>query len=216
MGLLLILLIIIILNAISIALMYNFLGDLDKKEKLIFIAGGVAIMYVLTILAYWISTGEIEENYTSNTVRDLIVFLFVPINGLIILPILSKSYYSYRKKHLKFDILLKRAGVLGIGVLIAIILECIFFNDLHYTIYDLVNETSTNRTYESTEINDVNTNINTINDEIDDENTISNETVNNVTNEISNNIEEENKDTDNSISENNVNEQESENNDLEE
>ena len=87
MGLLLILLIIIILNAISIALMYNFLGDLDKKEKLIFIAGGVAIMYVLTILAYWISTGEIEENYTSNTVRDLIVFLFVPINGLIILPI---------------------------------------------------------------------------------------------------------------------------------
>lgn len=213
MGLLLILLIIIILNAISIALMYNFLGDLDKKEKLIFIAGGVAIMYVLTILAYWISTGEIEENYTSNTVRDLIVFLFVPINGLIILPILSKSYYSYRKKHLKFDILLKRAGVLGIGVLIAIILECIFFNDLHYTIYDLVNVTSTNQTYESTELNDVNDN-NNIND-IDVQNTISNETVNEVTNEISNNIEE-NENIVNTISENNVDEQELENNDLEE
>lgn len=213
MGLLLILLIIIILNAISIALMYNFLGDLDKKEKLIFIAGGVAIMYVLTILAYWISTGEIEENYTSNTVRDLIVFLFVPINGLIILPILSKSYYSYRKKHLKFDILLKRAGVLGIGVLIPIILECIFFNDLHYTIYDLVNGTSTNQTYESTELNDVNDN-NNIND-IDVQNTISNETVNEVTNEISNNIEE-NENIVNTISENNVDEQELENNDLEE
>ena len=50
---------ILILNIVSIVLMYYSLKDTPKKEKLVFIAGGTALMYVLTSVVYWISTRDI-------------------------------------------------------------------------------------------------------------------------------------------------------------
>ena len=62
---LVILLFIIILNIVSIVLMYYCLADLTKKEKLIYIAAGTALMYILTTIVYWISTRGIEMTEVS-------------------------------------------------------------------------------------------------------------------------------------------------------
>ena len=97
---LVILLFIIILNVVSIVLMYYCLADLTKKEKLIYIAGGTAFMYVLTTIVYWISTRGITMTEVSEMGKNLITFLFVPINGIIILPMFAKSYYSYKMRGL--------------------------------------------------------------------------------------------------------------------
>ena len=40
--------------------MYRCLVNSDRKEKLIFIAAGTALMYILTSIVYWISTRGIE------------------------------------------------------------------------------------------------------------------------------------------------------------
>ena len=70
-----IILFIIILNAVSILLMYRSLNNLTSKEKLIYIAAGTVIMYLLTSLVYWISTRNIEITEVSSTGKDLIIFL---------------------------------------------------------------------------------------------------------------------------------------------
>ena len=43
-------------------------------------------------------TDEIYDN-----LKNLITFLFVPINGIVVLPILAKSYAKYKIGNLKID-----------------------------------------------------------------------------------------------------------------
>ena len=47
---LIILLFVLILNIVAIALTYHSLSDLDKKERAIFVAVGIAIMYICNLL----------------------------------------------------------------------------------------------------------------------------------------------------------------------
>ena len=89
---LIIILFILILNIVSILLMYRSLTDRTPKEKLIFIAIGIAIMYMLTSVVYWISTRNVEITEVSDVGKDLIIFLFVPINGIIVLPLFARSF----------------------------------------------------------------------------------------------------------------------------
>ena len=140
---LVILLFIIILNVVSIVLMYYCLADLTKKEKLIYIAGGTAFMYVLTTIVYWISTRGITMTEVSEMGKNLITFLFVPINGIIILPMFAKSYYSYKMRGLDGNILKKRAMVLGVILLIILIIECIYFKNIQEQVVNLINEQRT-------------------------------------------------------------------------
>ena len=137
---LVILLFIVILNIVSIALMYYCLADLTKKEKLIYIAGGTSLMYVLTTIVYWISTNGIEINQVSEMGKNLITFLFVPINGIIILPLFAKSYYNYKTGGLDGSILKKRAIVLGVILLIIFTLECVYFKNIQKQVVDLINK----------------------------------------------------------------------------
>ena len=71
---LVIILFILVLNVVSILLMYRCLVNSDRKEKLIFIAAGTALMYILTSIVYWISTRGIEMTEVSQTGKDLIIF----------------------------------------------------------------------------------------------------------------------------------------------
>lgn len=135
---LVILLFIIILNIVSIVLMYHSLADSEKKEKLIFIAAGTALMYILTSLVYWISTRNIEITEVSETGKDLITFLFVPINGILVLPAFAKSFYKFRYGSLSKDILRKRAVVLVIFLLIILIIECVYFKNIQEQVVNLM------------------------------------------------------------------------------
>ncbi len=137
---LVILLFIIILNIVSIVLMYYCLADLTKKEKLIYIAAGTALMYILTTIVYWISTRGIEITEVSEMGKNLITFLFVPINGIIILPLFAKSYYNYKMGGLDGSVLKKRAMVLGVILLIILIIECIYFKNIQEQVVNLINE----------------------------------------------------------------------------
>ncbi len=121
---------IVILNILCVFLMYKFLEDIEKKEKIIFIASGIAIMYVLTLLAHFISTMGLDEIYKSGSTKDFVIFLFVPINGLLVLPTFAKSYYNYKLGKLKLSTLKKRICVLIIPLLIALILEGIFLKNI--------------------------------------------------------------------------------------
>lgn len=155
-----ILLFIIILNIVSIVLMYYCLGDLEKKEKLIFIAAGTAVMYMLTSIIYWISTRNVEISEVSETGKELITFLFVPINGILVLPLFAKSYYSFKQGRISGNILKNRGVALGIILLIVLIIECVYFKNIQEQVVNLVierqNATQKQETIQSNQLNGTN------------------------------------------------------------
>ena len=149
---LVILLFIIILNIVSIVLMYYCLGELGKKEKIIFIAAGTAIMYMLTSFVYWLSTKDIEITSVSERGKDLITFLFVPINGLITLPLLAKSYFKYKIGGIDMPILRNRAIVILILLVIILVIECTYFKNIQQQVVDLlIEQQSTQETTDAME-----------------------------------------------------------------
>ena len=137
---LVILLFILILNIVSMVLIYYCLGDLEKKEKLIFIAAGIAIMYIITTIVYWISTIGIEINEVSETGKNLIVFLFVPVNSLIILPLLAKSYTKLKFGSLDKKIFFKRGIALSVLLIIAIVFECVYFKNIQEEVVNIIKQ----------------------------------------------------------------------------
>ena len=131
---------ILLLNIVAIVLTYYCLEDADKKDKVIFIAIGIAVMYMLTSLIYWISSRGIEVKEISETGKNLLTFLFVPINGILVLPILAKSYRRYKTGRINGNHLRNRAILLGILLLIVLIVECIYFKDIQNGVINMLNE----------------------------------------------------------------------------
>lgn len=187
-----ILLFIVILNVVSILLMYYCLRELTNKEKLVYIAGGTAIMYILTTIVYWISTRSIEISEVSETGKNLITFLFVPINGILILPLFAKSYCNYKLGGVDLNTLKKRGMVLGIILLIILIIECIYFKNVQEQVVNLIKEQQSNVSQEQKTLDDATLILksNEINDgnqiELDTTNDLATNTT--IQNEISENI----------------------------
>ena len=157
---------ILILNIVSIVLMYYCLGDLSKKEKFIFIAAGTGIMYILTSIVYWISTNKIEITEVSETGKNLITFLFVPVNAIVVLPIIAKSYAKTKYRKLSNDVFFKRGIVLAVLLLIVLIVECNYFKSIQQQVVDLIKQNSITNQQSYSNENNVNYITNNIENEI--------------------------------------------------
>ncbi len=170
---LIIILFIIVLNAVSIILMYRSLNNISSKEKLIYIAAGTVLMYFLISIIYWISTRNIEITEVSRTGKDLIIFLFVPINGIIVLPLFAKSYCKFKDNKLSSRVFRNRGIALGILLLIILIVECAYFENIQRQVEIMINEKNSKyyqieqealnmiaeaNSIEEENINDINTN----------------------------------------------------------
>lgn len=182
---------ILLFNVISIVLMYYCLGDLSKKEKFIFIGVGTGIMYILTSIIYLISTNGIEITQVSETGKNLITFLFVPVNAIIVLPILAKSYSKTKFGNLGNDVFIKRGIVLGILLLIVLIVECNYFKNVQEGVVSLIKQNTQVNEKSNNILNNLSANlenqvsVNTLN-EIDSNNINQNLLQNNNTNLIEN------------------------------
>ena len=158
---LIILLFVLILNIVAIALTYHSFSDLDKKERVICVAVGIAIIYMITSIIYWISTKNVASKNVAETAKSVITFLFVPINAILTLPIIAKSYCKYKMGKLAGDKLRNRIIVLAIPFIIVLIIECSYFADIQNGILEFVkdntkNTNSINSTIERNELsNDI-------------------------------------------------------------
>ena len=50
---------------------------------------------MLTTFVYWISTKSVAVKEVSDLGKNLITFLFIPINTLVVVPLFAKSYNKY-------------------------------------------------------------------------------------------------------------------------
>lgn len=140
---------ILILNIVNVFAMYKLLGEnVEKKDKIIFIAVGVAIMYGLVSLVYFLSGIGIDEA-TSEAGRDLITFTFVPVNGLCTLTFFTSSYKKYKDGKLGIDKLRNRIIVLFVLLVILLIGEFFYFKNIQNNALEMLNNNLNNETNSS-------------------------------------------------------------------
>lgn len=182
-----IVLFILLINIINIFAMYKLLGkDIGKKEKIIFIAVGVAVMYMLVSAVYWLSSIGMDQN-AADAGRDFITFTFVPVNGLCVLTFLSSSYKKYKAGHLKPNILRNRCVVLVAVLVILLIVEFFYFKNIQNNALEMVRDNTTNNieknlTQENTQVNaqvnNENSNNTSIENQLENEMSINSEQTN--------------------------------------
>ena len=186
----------ILVNIVSIVIVYQILKKQPKKEILIFIASGVAIIYFIISLIYWLSGFDVEKGIHENA-KNFIVFMFVPINVILFMPYSAIQYKKMRqnKKIEKYDIenLSKKVTIMIIIFLIISIGEFFYFKNIQNNIRDM--QIEANNITENTITNNVTNNTsNTILDEVtknvieNSTNTTTNNVVDNSSNVISNEI----------------------------
>ncbi len=184
----LILFFIIVLNLVALGLTYYCLNNMEKKDKIIFIAIGVGVIYILTSLVYWISTKGIEIKEVSEMGKNLITFLFVPVNSIFVLPLLAKSYNKYKIGKLASDKLRNRGIVLGVILAILLVIECSYFKDIQNSVVTIIeNNYVKKQALEQIRVNEVLDNL------------AQNQEAGNLTNNVENTVNEANQNVVNNV-----------------
>lgn len=120
---------ILFVNAIAITLVYQFIKRLPKMEKIIFIGASFAIMYVLVSISYWISSFGIEET-VNEALKSFIIYIFVPVNVIILIPFVARKYYKWRQNEIDKESLIKRVIIVSIVGVIILAVQTIYFKQI--------------------------------------------------------------------------------------
>ncbi len=130
---------ILALNLAAIFMTYKFLGeDIEKKEKAIFIVIGIAIMYMTVSLTYWLSTKNIDLGVSKDVGKNFITFTFVPINSMLVLPFLARSYKYLKESKLSTQKFRNRVILATVILVIALIVEFFYFKDIQNGILSII------------------------------------------------------------------------------
>ena len=130
---------ILALNVVAVLINYRFLGtEIDKKEKLIFTVVGIAIMYVTVSIVYGLSVKNIEETRLIELAKNYMIFTFVPVNTILVLPFFASSYKYLKLGRLKKENFRNRTILLIVILLIILIIEFFYFQDIQTGILNIV------------------------------------------------------------------------------
>lgn len=130
---------ILLLNIVAIFMTYKILGEnFEKKEKSIFLVVGIAIMYMIVSLVYWLSTRGVDLGINNEIGKNFVVFTFVPINSMLVLPFLASSYKYFKQGRLKKQNFKNRIILLCVILIIALILEFFYFKDIQNSILSMI------------------------------------------------------------------------------
>ena len=94
-------------------------------------------MYLAVTGIYWLSTQN--TNFpNAKSAQSLITFTFVPVNGIVILPMLASSYRYLKEGRLKMDKFRNRAILLAVVLIIILIIEFFYFKDIQSGIMQML------------------------------------------------------------------------------
>lgn len=76
--------------------------------------------------------------------RDMITFTFVPVNAIILIPFLVRSFNQRKNNEITIEQLNKRAIIVFIIAVVLIIGEFFYFRNIEKGIIDIVNQKNSN------------------------------------------------------------------------
>lgn len=136
---------IVLANLIGIVIVYQFVKKLDKKERIIFIAVGIATMYILVSIVYWISGFGIAEDVHKAS-KNFVLYLFVPVNTILTVPYIASKYTKFRKQEVDIQYLANKVSTIAVLLIIVLVVEYFYFRNIQKNITDIntaINETHT-------------------------------------------------------------------------
>lgn len=168
----------ILANITAVAIVYQFIKKLEQKEKIIFIAIGIAFMYVLISIVYWFSGFGIDKTIHEAS-KNFVLYLFVPVNVILFIPYFASQYMKLKVNQIKIAKFVNKLSTMAILLILVLVVEYFYFRNIQENINNMQNSI-----VEETQIqNEINKNI--INNEIES-NEFKNET--NKNNVISNEV----------------------------
>ena len=154
-------------NIIAVTIIYFILKNKDKKDKnnnkdrLFFIAICVGIICISIHFIYWI-TGYGVEEAVNEYARNYVIYSFVPINTILLIPFVAIKYSQFKTNIIKKHEFVKSIIQMVIIGIILLTIEAISFNSIKTSIYEKnvleINKKQNVNTNEITNENKENTN----------------------------------------------------------
>lgn len=147
-----------IANVVAISLTYHsFDKGLDKNKKMLYTMLGIGTVYIVLLIVYFFSSIGIAKEASSNA-KNMITFTFVPVNTIIMLPALIKSFNKRKNNVITTEQLNRRTILIILLAVIVLISEFFYFRDIQKGIIKFVeqkqneeNSISTSNVIENTE-----------------------------------------------------------------
>ena len=125
--------VIVILFAVYFSWTWNNTKDFEGNfYRILYTVIGTVIITLGTYIVFLISKGGI--NYPNiemiGKIRNIILLIFVPINGFIILPQIARTIGKMKKDNITNDELKKKIILFIIIIIIVITIECSYFKNI--------------------------------------------------------------------------------------
>ena len=133
----------IVLYIIFIAFtLHNLNITIDNKIKIAYITIGTIITFLITLIIFNISTNgvEYENKDMIGNVRNIILAVFVPVNGLIVMPYLANLISKINTNEITQEKFKKKIIILAIIFIVVIIFECSYFKSTQLGILKILGE----------------------------------------------------------------------------
>lgn len=122
----------IILFLVLSIIVYNGLSEIDNKKKIIIFLIEIIICFVFTMILFNISSIGIE--YPNSKSRGIamktLVAIFTPINGIILLPSVTRTINESQSGEINKEECKKRLKKSGIIFLVLLIIEFIYLKNI--------------------------------------------------------------------------------------
>ena len=122
---------IIAIFLILISWTWHNLGNIDKSKKIITIIITLIILSIITFIIFNISKSEMES------VRNVLVFVFTLINGLITMPAIAKMLRRIDENDIEKDEASKKFILILVIFIIIIIFECGYLKNIQQEILNI-------------------------------------------------------------------------------
>jgi hypothetical protein len=123
-------------NIIAIAITYQIIKKMPKRNKIIFLAISVAIMYILVSIVYWISGFGIDAKIHS-ALKNFVTYLFVPINVVLFVPYFALQYKKFIHKQLKVEQFSKKLSILVTILIVVLVVEYFYFVNIQKNVKNI-------------------------------------------------------------------------------
>lgn len=131
---------IIVANLIAILLTYySFNKSIEKTKRLLYTMISVGVMYILILIVYSFSSIGIAKK-ASSAAKDMITYTFVPVNAILVLPFMIRSFNKRKENEITTSQLNMRATIVLIITIAILVSEFFYFRKIQQGIIDIYNQ----------------------------------------------------------------------------
>lgn len=121
----------IIIYVILIAWTWQSLGSIEKTKKIVFILVGIVLMYLVTLVVFGTTKGDIDYQNMEiqSSIQNVIVAICTGINGMIVLPQIGKIVDQINENQIEKEQLIKKCLILIVVFIVCLIFESGYMRD---------------------------------------------------------------------------------------